>query len=71
MSLLGVFSPKLMKGFTMSDRLDAESRHQNQTHHHTQYGRSEAAEGETGNCQQTDSDESLPSNVVREQAGHG
>jgi hypothetical protein len=43
LSLLGVSSPKLTKGFTMSDRFDAENCHQNQTHHQTQCSRSEAA----------------------------
>ncbi len=70
MSLLGVSSPKLMKGFPMSDRLNAESRHQNQAHQHTQRGRSEAAEGDSGNDQQADGDEPLPRRMASEEARH-
>ncbi len=69
-SLLGVSSPKLMEGFTMSDRLNAEGRHQNQAHHHTQRGRSEAAEGDSGNAQQADGDEPLPRRMASEEARH-
>ena len=63
-------SPKLTKSFTMSGRLDSEHRHQNETRHDTQSGRGEVTEGETGNGQKADGDESLPRNVVREEARH-
>ncbi len=41
----------------MWDRLNAEGRHNDQTHHNTQHGRGEAAQGDTGNAQQADGDE--------------
>ena len=36
----------------MSDRLNTKGRRNDQTHHNTQHGRSEADQGDTGNAQQ-------------------
>ena len=55
----------------MSERLDAEHRYKNHARNCAQYGRTDAAQGDSHDAECTNRDEPLPRRVVCEEASHG